>query len=54
MTQIVVSSTLVDVFVRWQDRDVIAVAVIVGTSLVLLSKLRGSSCLTHVGRERAA
>jgi hypothetical protein len=32
-------------------RDVIAVAVMVGSLLALLSKLQGSSCLTHVGRE---
>src|SRR6266542_745594 len=32
-------------------RDVIAVAVMMGSSLALLSKLQGSSCLTHVGRE---
>jgi hypothetical protein len=32
-------------------RDVIAVAVMVGFLLALLSKLHGSSCLTHVGRE---
>jgi hypothetical protein len=32
-------------------RDVIAVAVMVGSLLALLSKLLGSSCLTHVGRE---
>jgi hypothetical protein len=32
-------------------RDVIAVAVMTGSSLALLSKCSGSSCLTHVGRE---
>src|SRR3954447_13291418 len=35
-------------------RDVIAVAVLVGSLLALLSKLLGSSCLTHVGREGGA
>jgi hypothetical protein len=34
-------------------RDVIAVAVMMGSSLALLSKFPGSSCLTHVGREGA-
>jgi hypothetical protein len=32
-------------------RDVIAVAVMVGSLLALLTKLQGSGCLTHVGRE---
>src|SRR5450755_577522 len=36
------------------SRDDIAVAVMVGSWLALLSKLHGSSCLTHVGREGIA